>query len=372
MSEKKILLFAEDPGAALFMRGLPAALRAGGVRPVTMALPYAAPYFPDENLLAIPTVLDDAAAELLLQREAPVALVFGTSENIDSFAFALRRAALRQGVPTLSPVDSAANAEYRFRGSTEDPLYHAPDSLLVPDAATAMAFQALGMPDTDLAICGHPRFDEIAAIRGSWTAADRADQRRRHFPAAGAGDRIVVFVSELSTGLGGDQFRRDASYSLDGTSKSSERSHIAGEELILALSDLPFPVHHVLRLHPKNRIAEEAGFAARFDQVSQGEPGLEIVNAADLVVGMTSILLVEAACLGRPALSIVPRAAERAWLGAAADIIPCAFRRSDVAAFIARGATPEGWPPTAFAGEVADANARMVTRILADCDARGI
>lgn len=372
MNDKNILLFVEDPGAALFMRGLPAALRAVGARPVTMALPYAAPYFPDEALLALPKHFDDVAAEQLLQREAPAAVVFGTSENIDSFAFALRRAALRQGVPTLSPVDSAANAEYRFRGDTDDPLYHAPGSLLVPDAATARAFKALGMQDTDIAICGHPRFDEIAAIRDSWTAADRADQRRRHFPAAGAAARIVVFVTELSTGLGGCQFRRDASYSLDGTSGSSERSHIVGEELILALSHQPFPVHHVLRLHPKNRIVEEADFAARFDQVSQAEPGLEIVNAADLVVGMTSILLAEAACLGRPVLSIVPRAAERAWLGAAANIIPCAFRRLDISAFIARGATPEGWPLTAFAGEVADANPRMVTRILADCAARSI
>lgn len=372
MDAKKILLFIEDPGAALFMRGLPAALRARGARPVTIALPYAAPYFPDEELLAVPPVFDDAAAEILMQREAPAALVFGTSENVDSFAFALRRAALRQGISTLSPVDSAANAEYRFRGSSEDPLNHLPDALLVPDALTARAFQALGMPAANLAICGHPRFDEIAAIRRSWTAADRADQRRRHFAAVGAADRIVVFVSELSTGLGGDQYRRDASYSLDGAGQSPERSHIAAEEMILALSALPFPVHKVLRLHPKNRIADEADFAARFDQVSQAEPGLEIVNAADLVVGMTSMLLVEAACLGRPVLSIVPRALERSWLGAAADAIPCAFQRSDVTSFIARGAMPEGWPTTTFTGEIADANARMATRILAVSNAKSI
>jgi hypothetical protein len=70
----------------------------------------------------------------------------------------------------------------------------------------------------------------------------------------------------------------------------------------------------LLRLHPKNTRAELAPFLDRFDRVSQGGSGLELVFAADAVCGMTSMLLAEAAIARRPTLSILPRVSERDWL----------------------------------------------------------
>ncbi|GAO78934.1 hypothetical protein [Sphingopyxis sp. C-1] len=361
------LLFAEDPGAALFMRELPAALRDAGAIPVTLALPFAAPYFPTEKLIAAPDALDDAAAEALLARFNPAAVIFGTSENPDSFAFNLVAASRRNGVPTIAAVDSAPNAEHRFRGHGTDPLRYAPDTLLVADSASADAYRALGIESDQIAICGHPRFDEIAAIRERWSEDQRAQQRRRHFPGVPDDEKIVVFVSELSVGLGDNPFRRDDDYSLAGTSGSDARSRIVGEELLLALSHLPYPVHRVLRLHPKQDDAEEADFSALFDQVSQSEPGLELVNAADLVVGMTSILLIEAACLGRPVLSIVPRSEERQWLGDARKAIPSVSTRDAIDAFLTGGDERQGWPVAATPAGLGNATANMVGRILSDC-----
>lgn len=361
-----ILLFVEDPGAALFMCELPAALREAGARTVTLALPFAAPYFADEKLIDVPATLDPAAAAALLDQHQPAALVFGTSENPDSFAFALRVAAGRRGIPTLAAVDSVPNAEHRFRGHGTDPFRYAPDTLLVADSASADAYRALGVDSVRITICGHPRFDEIATIRERWSDADRALQRQRHFPEASVDARIVVFVSELSVGLGDNPFRRDDGYRLAGTSGSDARSRIVGEELLLALPHLHHPVHSVLRLHPKQNAAEEADFAVLFDQVSQAEPGLEIVNAADLVVGMTSILLIEAACLGRPVLSIVPRPEEQAWLGDAQAIIPGAFTREAITAFLAQGDDPQGWPTCPYPDTLAGATSKMVARIISD------
>ena len=51
-----------------------------------------------------------------------------------------------------------------------------------------------------------------------------------------------------------------------------------------------------------------------FDYFSQKELPLEVVYASDLVVGMTSMLLYEAALMGKVCLSIMPRSIEKAWL----------------------------------------------------------
>jgi hypothetical protein len=69
-----------------------------------------------------------------------------------------------------------------------------------------------------------------------------------------------------------------------------------------------------LRLHPKNDREEFTEYLSSFDQISEGGSSLEFIFCADLVVGMTSMILTEAALLGRPTVSIVPRRIERDWL----------------------------------------------------------
>ncbi|MBT7486090.1 MAG: hypothetical protein HN673_06960, partial [Rhodospirillales bacterium] len=70
----------------------------------------------------------------------------------------------------------------------------------------------------------------------------------------------------------------------------------------------------VLRLHPKNTRQEYSVYASEIDHISDSGSPLDVCFAADLGVGMTSILLIEAAILGRPTLSIIPRDVEKNWL----------------------------------------------------------
>ena len=72
-------------------------------------------------------------------------------------------------------------------------------------------------------------------------------------------------------------------------------------------------------------------YAADFNHIDHASPPLEIVFCADLVVGMTSMLLMEAALLGRRTLSIVPRAVERDWLPTVRQgVTPCVMQRADL------------------------------------------
>jgi len=339
MTPPAILIYVEDPGAALYLRGLPGALADAGFKPVVVSTDHARGTMAGARDLPPGPRGDDMAIALLAEVQ-PGVLVVGTSEDPDSFAFRLASMARGQGLPVIGAVDSAANADRRFAGRTVSPLAHAPDALLVPDPASARAFAALGFPASAIHVTGHPRIDEVRAMRAKADDRAREDLRRHLFPAAPPDHRIAIFVSELSVGLGGTApFSRSPAYTLAGTSGSDRRSDIVAEEAVRALNRLD-RIWTVLRLHPKQVALGETASTVAFDQVSQSEPALDLCLAADLVCGMTSVLLVEAAALGVPVLSIVPKAAERAWLGDAGEAIPSVSTRAALEAWLAGPWTP--------------------------------
>jgi hypothetical protein len=360
---RRLLLFAEDPGGALFMQHLPAAWEAWGGTACVLALPHAAPYFAGRPLVAMPAGSGPSDASALLTTVNADVLVTGTSENPDTFGFRLIAAAREMDIPSFGAVDSSPNAPYRFRGRSDSPMTHTPDFLLVPDLTTEQEYIKLGLaPDRVLRV-GHPRLSEIARLRHVHDRATVARARQKLFPEAG--DRpIILFVSELSVGLGDDPFRRTARYTLAGTGMSERRSEIVAQELLRAARLLPSNPWLVLRLHPKQGLDDVAGIADQFDQVSCTEPGLDVVGSVDLVTGMTSVLLAEAAVLGRPVLSIVPDPSESAWLGDFAERIVSVSTRVALEAALANW--PAVLPPCGEEGvDPAALMAEVITRCIA-------
>lgn len=335
------LLFVEDPGAALFMQSLPRILEAMNIDVKIVALKHARQYFPDcqfeENLCDT-----DKIHHLLLQTK-PDILVVGTSENPDSLAFPLIEAARSSGIVTLGAVDAIANAKDRFRGRQASPLHYAPDWLLVPDSATKDAYVDLGLPPSRVAICGHPRMEQIAAIRKRWNEADRQNHRKQYLGISDPDTKVILFASELSVGLKTSLFQRSPDYTLAGNPQNISRTEIVLDELLAAVAKLEFDPFLVLRLHPKQTRQDGAKHAGYFDYVSHTEPMLEMIHSADLVVGMTSILLVEAAALGRPVLSVVPVLGEREWLGELGKDIDCVSTSEEILDYLSRGSITGGW-----------------------------
>lgn len=323
------LLFVEDPGAAVYVRFLPAALKSYGIDLEVLATGHAVAYFerctPLENL-------DGGAisAKNIFKKFHPELLIVGTSENPETFAFALLNEARIQGIPSVGVVDSAANVADRFRGKSLMPLGHAPDWLIVPDMLTAASFEKIEFPIERIAIGGHPRFDEILAARNKWGVIERRCQRESLFGIRDDSAKVIVFISEISTGLNPEQFRRSGAYTLSGHRSSDGRTEIVLDEFIEVVRALTFRPYLVLRLHPKQQIDDLAAYVKYFDQISKVEPALEIVNASDLVVGMTSMLMLEAALMGRPVLSIVPKFDERSWLGPMGELIHCVWTKQQL------------------------------------------
>lgn len=307
----RILVYAEDPGAVNYLSPIIPGLRAVGCFVTLIAGGLARCQFAKEGVEVDSN--SEEGAEGLIDRYSPSLVVVGTSENSQSLGLHLVDEARRRGINSVGVVDGNANAQYRFAGNSTKALNFAPNLLLVPDSLTKASYVSLGMNADSVIDLGHPHFDKVWEARNVLQKEGKTAIRARLFPRA-YDRKVIVFVSEISTGLNPQQYRCSSTYTLKGLGKSDKRTDIVLEELILAITTLPAKPYFVVRLHPKNTVAEFSGFTSSVDQFSQYENPQEVVFAADLVVGMTSHLLSEAAFLKCRTLSVLPRAVEREWL----------------------------------------------------------
>jgi hypothetical protein len=304
-----ILLYADDPGAVNYLAPLPRALLTIGITSRFVVSPALTCYCKDRDIVA-DTRQPHQCPEYLLDGIAVV--VLGTSEEKNCWGHQLHFCAKSLKIPIIGVVDMAVNADKRFRGESENPLHHAPDWLVVPDTFCESAFAILGFPRDRVLPFGHPHYD---AIRSELRKFERIDSwRERCFPTAPKDRPLWLFLAEGVDRLDpGESFRQD-NYTLYGRGDTNFRAAICLQELIDAAQNLSPKPWIVLRPHPKN-IPDE--FALCLDGVDDwaidGDP-IPMLFSADLVIGMTTMLLLEAYLLRRPTLSIIPRISERKWL----------------------------------------------------------
>jgi hypothetical protein len=321
-----VLIHVEDPGAANYIAPLPKALSSLGLRSVLIAEATGAALLEQRGIVSIPRAARSAST--LLDEYAPSIVLVGTSENVDTESHAIVLEARKRGIPSAGVVDAYANAAHRFRGRTDAPLSFVPDVLFVPDDWTARAYHELGLDPSRVHVCGHPQYDFVLEERARLSALERASLRRTVLPSIREEDPLVLFVSEVSTGLLPTQYRRSEAYTLQGRGSSDERTPIVLEEIIDGLSMCWPQAKLVVRLHPKNTREEFGTLLDEVAGVSVGGSSLEAVWSADLVIGMSSMLLFEAALLKRPTLSVLPRDIEREWLSSTRiGATPCVTTR---------------------------------------------
>ena len=66
-------------------------------------------------------------------------------------------------------------------------------------------------------------------------------------------------------------------------------------------------------MHPKNQIEDYKEYLDEIDLIDDSPDPLELILCSDIVVGSASIFLLEAAYLGKPTLSIIPKKGEEEW-----------------------------------------------------------
>ena len=327
-SNADVLLFAEDPGGANVLAPLVTALNEMNIVTALCADPKVDEYLRDRH---IDFMSLEGDAGINLDTVAPRLLVTGTSERPESSSLDFIDAAHRRGITTLAAIDMITNTDRRFRGRSEDPLTHIADYVAVPDDATAAAYLELGVPEARIVVCGHPHYDVVRARRAELERADRAYYRASLLPNAAEDQTVVVLLAEGIDRLNPAASQKSECYTLHGDGTSNDRTTIVLQEVLDGLKALKIRPYIVLRLHPGNGPEDYAPLHHRVDHISRSGDPLPLIWGADLVIGMTTMLLVEAHLLGRPTLSVVPRDIERNWLPTAADeLTPVVTDRHDI------------------------------------------
>ena len=313
MSSKHILIYVEDPGAANYVIGLPVILKDMGYECTLLAEGAAVKYI-EKYGEETENHINGESAKLVFARINPCIFVMGTSENRASFAFELLEVAKECGVYSLGIVDAFVSAEQRFCGYTNEPLKYITDALLVPDVKTKKRFVELGVNDENIFNVGNPRLDAARDKALVLSQLDFKEKRKELFGDLPDNSPVVVFMSELSTGLVDSEFLRSNGYTLNGWGDSDARTDIVLQELIDSLVYMKPSPSLVVHLHPKENIDDYKSYSKHIVSLSLDGDPLQLAYFADVVVGLSTTLLLEVSAMGVPVISIVPREVEREWV----------------------------------------------------------
>ncbi|MBI3524673.1 MAG: hypothetical protein HY066_09120 [Betaproteobacteria bacterium] len=299
--KKIIVAIAGDPGGANALAPVLLRLRQMGIAQI-QALAYreALPLWSKHGL--VPESIDSEEGLRILEERLPGAnlLLTATSVNgVDRERDAITTAR-RLGIPSLALLDFWSN--YRLRFIDRDGKLNLPDRIAVMDILAADEMVAAGFPAERLEITGQPAFDGLAAQLAAFSP-DRRVQLRRELGLAD-GDCLVLYVSQPLTALYGTPTQTRETIGFD----EREVLALCVETLVQLATRLHRRVVMAIRRHPReSEVTPPSAQGKWFHAVIWNDvEKSEAVLSADLVLGMSSILLLEAVHLGQIVVSVQP------------------------------------------------------------------
>lgn len=207
------------------------------------------------------------------------------------------RAAARLRLPAVLFVDYWANYAQRF--IDEDGVLCVPDRVAVLDSEMRDGVCRLGIPRENVAVTGAPALEHAARAIRSRIGSEAG--RLRMSAGIGPGDTCVLFVSLPFSDL-------DCGPLAGGAHRHSLLPTIADVIACLALHSrrAGSKCHLLIRPHPREDASAFSNIVAEGVNVrinTDDDPSAWIA-AADLVVGLDSMLMLEAAQAGRPVLCL--------------------------------------------------------------------
>jgi hypothetical protein len=271
--------------------------------------------------------MNQPAADVMAGPSRPSLLLCGTSFNDVMAELKFVAAAKSTAVPSLGVLDSWTNYSERFQ--TGGHVAVTPDRLAVMDERARAALVSVGFDAGSLVVTGQPALDRLTAVRAGFTAPQRSAVRKLW--NARESSSVVLFASQPftamysagNTTLGGP-FGFDEFTVLALLIEALDETAASGRDIAL-----------VVRPHPReDRAGLDQLKANHLRIVVSNHPSAhDAVLSADLVVGMNSILLLEAAQLGAVVLSLQPGLTRE-------DILPSNDTGATIAVYDAEAVKP--------------------------------
>ena len=305
------LIFLEDPGAVSFIKDVFGSLENSGIPFKVLATGPASKILKENNIKFEEIFIRMNLKNFLKQNRIKL-LLTGTSQNPNSLGLSLIDCAKELKINTAAFVDTSADYQFRFKGKSTNPLNHVPDNLLVPDIETKKIYARLGMEEKNIVITGSPNYQEILNIRAQLDEEGQKLIKKRVFNQDIQGVSIV-FIDEHSN-KGDKRLFLSEEYNFNGRKGMTNRNEIIASEVLDVMSGLNIKNYFIVRLHPKSDQNDYLSLGSEIDEFNSSSNYYELIYGADLIVGMTSALLMESFLLGKEVISIIPRDSEIEWL----------------------------------------------------------
>ena len=238
--------------------------------------------------------------EELVWAMQPAVVLTGSSVNgVDlERQFIAGARALR--IPSLALLDFWSNYRARF-ADIHGTLDSSPDKIAVMDQRARAEMIAAGFDPASLVVTGQPALDDLARTAAEFTSAQRASLRESL--GVDPASLLVCFVSQPLSRLYPDP--------ADSRHPGYDEFQVA--RLVAATLDDMASQHTAritlaIRQHPREDPGKFDFLRCQHVKLVNATAGKSrhLALAADLVVGMTSMLLVEAHWMGCPTLSVQP------------------------------------------------------------------
>lgn len=227
-------------------------------------------------------------------------IILGGTVGSEQYELEVIRQARTLKIRTVSVLDFWSH--YRERFTTHEGAFVLPDAIAVMDAQACQDMIALGFPRECLHVTGHPVFDELARYDGS-EAKNQAGLRLRQLVGRPSDERCILYASQPLSQL----FSREALGFLE---DEVLQDIIASLGRVLDRQSKRASL--LVKLHPREMgkpYPLPPSPSPNLSVVLVGRDGIEpreMAVGSDLVIGMNSMLLMEACLLKRPVVSYQP------------------------------------------------------------------
>jgi hypothetical protein len=314
MKGRRILIISRDPGGTNAIMPLIEPLRALGNEVSVYGKNAALSIYRKQNIDCsdicdtIPSGTQEETDEFV-RKTRPDLILTGTSSE-DFTERHLWRAAEKAGIPSFAVLDQWTNYRLRLISEGGDPMNgRATSELIVPsfffimDEFAMKEMCALGIDREKLVVSGQPFFDHIRKAGDKFTTS-QVEKLRRELTGA-EGGLVFVFASQPIASL----------HRINGMAEDywGYTEETVLKSVIKCLSklteEMATKVTLVIRLHPKDEPTVYQNALATLPNsiksvVDRVIDSSLLLKASDLIIGMFSMLLLEAAILERRFISV--------------------------------------------------------------------